>query len=83
MAFTRSQILRRYRTVLHVLSRYGFGFLAESLGLSGLMPWRTAPEAGRSAAGRGERLRRVLEELGPAFVKLGQMLSTREDLLPP
>ncbi|WP_193163078.1 ubiquinone biosynthesis regulatory protein kinase UbiB [Microbulbifer hainanensis] len=33
--------------------------------------------------GRGERLRRALEELGPIFVKFGQLLSTRPDLLPP
>ena len=31
---------------------------------------------------RGERIRRSLEELGPIFVKFGQMLSTRRDLLP-
>ncbi|SDK37768.1 ubiquinone biosynthesis regulatory protein kinase UbiB [Microbulbifer yueqingensis] len=34
-------------------------------------------------ASRGERLRRALEELGPIFVKFGQLLSTRPDLLPP
>jgi ubiquinone biosynthesis protein len=33
--------------------------------------------------GRGERIARALEELGPTFVKLGQLLSTRADLLPP
>ncbi|MGF1547003.1 MAG: ubiquinone biosynthesis regulatory protein kinase UbiB [Thiotrichales bacterium] len=33
--------------------------------------------------GRGERLRRALEDLGPIFIKFGQMLSTRRDLLPP
>ena len=44
-----------------------------------LAPWRlhTAPDLPR-----GVRLRRALEELGPVFVKLGQMLSTRRDLLP-
>ena len=38
--------------------------------------------AGDTAAPRGERLRRALEELGPIFVKFGQVLSTRRDLLP-
>jgi len=38
--------------------------------------------AGASTASRGERLRRALEELGPIFVKFGQVLSTRRDLLP-
>jgi len=64
-----------------VLTRYGFGSLVEHLGAGG-----AAQPAGAGAeerAGRGERLRRALEELGPAFVKLGQMLSTRGDILPP
>jgi ubiquinone biosynthesis protein len=42
-------------------------------------PWRLTA----APAGRGERLRRALEDLGPVFVKFGQMLSTRRDLLPP
>ena len=44
-----------------------------------LMPWRWAP---RSLPPRGARLRLALEELGPIFVKFGQILSTRPDLLP-
>ncbi|MDX1587523.1 MAG: ubiquinone biosynthesis regulatory protein kinase UbiB [Oleiphilaceae bacterium] len=42
-------------------------------------PWRLFP---RPALNRGERLRLALEELGPVFVKFGQILSTRRDLLP-
>lgn len=41
-------------------------------------PWRW----GASPLARGERLRRALEALGPVFIKFGQMLSTRRDLLP-
>jgi ubiquinone biosynthesis protein len=81
--FSRSQILKRYRTVLGVLSRYGFGFMAEHLGLAGSGAWRWLPGAARGGEARGERLRRAFEELGPAFVKLGQLLSTQSDLLPP
>lgn len=82
--FTRSQVFKRYRTVLRVLSRHGLGVLGEQLGLTGvrLPRWITGPGADADP-GRGERLRRAFEELGPAFVKLGQMLSTRADLLPP
>lgn len=43
-----------------------------------LNPWRLAITKGT----RGERLRRALEDLGPVFIKFGQMLSTRRDLLP-
>lgn len=42
-------------------------------------PWNWRQDKGKS---RGERLRLALEELGPIFVKFGQMLSTRRDLLP-
>jgi ubiquinone biosynthesis protein len=44
-----------------------------------LSPWRLRPVP---AMTRGERIRRTLEELGPVFIKFGQMLSTRRDLLP-
>lgn len=44
-----------------------------------LAPWRLFPLSGQS---RAERLRLALEELGPVFIKFGQMLSTRRDLLP-
>ncbi len=47
--------------------------------LLALGPWRLFSAAGRS---RGERLRLALEDLGPVFIKFGQMLSTRRDLLP-
>jgi len=43
-----------------------------------LMPWTWV----KRRIGRGERIRRSLEELGPIFVKFGQILSTRRDLLP-
>ena len=45
-----------------------------------LMPWRLCRAPNLS---RGVRLRKTLEELGPVFIKFGQMLSTRRDLLPP
>ena len=45
-----------------------------------LAPWRLVPQGEYS---RGERLRLTLEELGPVFIKFGQLLSTRRDLLPP
>ncbi len=44
-----------------------------------LMPWNWLP---RQRAPQGERIRQALEDLGPIFIKFGQILSTRKDLLP-
>ena len=49
--------------------------------LSALLPWRWLPRRGLNLS-RGARLRLALEELGPIFIKFGQLLSTRRDLLP-
>ncbi|WP_025771903.1 ubiquinone biosynthesis regulatory protein kinase UbiB [Thioalkalivibrio sp. HK1] len=46
-----------------------------------LLPWNWLPRRGLGS--RAVRLRRALEDLGPIFVKFGQILSTRQDLLPP
>jgi len=71
--------------IVRVVGRYRLDELlpesARPVLLSGLLrlnPWRLAPSEGA----RGERLRRALEDLGPVFIKFGQMLSTRRDLLP-
>ncbi len=73
--------LDRARQIAVVLVRHGFGEVAARLGLSS-----DAPGAGTSAAGDratvATRLRLVLTELGPSFVKLGQIASTRPDLIP-
>ncbi|MCS6798932.1 MAG: AarF/ABC1/UbiB kinase family protein [Myxococcota bacterium] len=75
--------LDRLRQIVTVLVRHGFGEVAARTGLGAALGIRTEGEAGR--AGRpsaGERLRMVLTDLGPTFVKLGQLLSTRPDVLP-
>ena len=68
--------------------RHGFGYFLEAHKLTDLLPGRSAEarlaeiyDAGSSA--RGQHLRELLDELGPTFVKFGQLLSTRPDIVPP
>ena len=78
--------LLRLAKILRVAGRYRLDELTGTeqlpatarIGLR-LFPWRLH---GRADLPRGVRLRKALEELGPVFIKFGQMLSTRRDLLP-
>ncbi|HAO75451.1 MAG TPA: ubiquinone biosynthesis regulatory protein kinase UbiB, partial [Pseudomonas sp.] len=80
---------RRLFRILLVVIRYRLDDIILDLpmpwwlrGTSYLLPWRWVPRR-RSALSRGARLRLALEGLGPIFIKFGQILSTRRDLLPP
>ncbi|WP_025708611.1 ABC1 kinase family protein, partial [Paenibacillus graminis] len=74
----------RYRSIAMALMRHGFGYMVEELGLYHLLslPRRMITQEVHESLTLGERIRRVLEDLGPTFVKLGQLASTRSDLLP-
>ncbi|CAH8773069.1 ABC1 kinase family protein [Paenibacillus dendritiformis] len=74
----------RYRDIAMALMRHGFGYIVEEIGLRRVLslPRRWITQETLQTKTLGERLRLVLEELGPAFIKLGQLLSTRADLLP-
>lgn len=77
--------LSRFRQVLRILARHGFGWLLGQLGLTYPRPVRWLFTGRRRRAVRytpPQRLRLALEELGVTYIKLGQILSTRTDLLP-
>lgn len=82
----RIRHLQRYREIVNAFIRHGFGFTIKELGLSELLsfPKRFIPEGTKGSFNKstGERIRLFLEELGPTFVKIGQVASTRYDVLP-
>ena len=69
----------RFQAIVRIFVRHGFSSLVQELG------WLTAIGGSEESSGDSQaaRLRKAFEELGPTFIKLGQLLSTRPDILPP
>src|SRR5215218_8690924 len=74
----------RISEIAQVAVKHGFGYFLERHRLTDLLPWRTKkPFPEGTPSQRGQHLREMLDELGPTFVKFGQLLSTRPDVVPP
>lgn len=74
--------LTRTRRIAQVLVRNGLGVLAQTIGLGRPPAPRRKRDPRAESLSVPQRVRRTLEELGPTYIKLGQILSTRPDLLP-
>ena len=75
--------LKRYREISHILIKYGFSFIVEKLNIEEVaykIPI-TNPSQEIKDMSTATKIRCVIEELGPTYIKLGQILSSRKDLL--
>src|SRR5438045_1355422 len=85
MAQPATKNLGRLSEIAQVAVRHGFGYWFDKHKLTDLFPRRgpRTMEMDGQPSPRGQHLREMLDELGPTFVKFGQLLSTRPDVLPP
>ncbi|WP_128425692.1 2-polyprenylphenol 6-hydroxylase [Gudongella oleilytica] len=86
MAVSKHRKLKRTTQIVKIFANHGFGALMDRLGILKYlkieMQTKEYSERELSKLSIGERLRLSFEELGPTFIKLGQIMSTRPDLLP-
>jgi ubiquinone biosynthesis protein len=83
VASARTRNLGRISEIAQVAVKHGFGYFFETHKLTDLLPWQHRITADGTPSQRGQHLREMLDELGPTFVKFGQLLSTRPDIVPP
>jgi ubiquinone biosynthesis protein len=83
MAAPATRKIGRLSEIVQVAVKHGFGYFFERHRLTDLFPWVERDGSAVETTERGRHLREMLEELGPTFVKFGQLLSTRPDIVPP
>lgn len=83
----RYSMLKRYGQIIEVLQKYGFGYIVDRIGLTSFrdltFSFIKRQKVEHIDTPKPVRMRMMLEELGPTYVKLGQMLSMRHDIIPP
>lgn len=84
---SKTHKLKRYKKLFKILAKYGFDHVMAQSSIKNLIPRGQLQKhiAGDEpiSVSTYERIRMVLEELGPSYIKLGQIFSNREDMLPP
>jgi ubiquinone biosynthesis protein len=83
VASSATRNLGRLSEIAQVAVKHGFGYFFETHRLTDLIPGRERVVTDGAPSERGQHLREMLDELGPTFVKFGQLLSTRPDIVPP
>ncbi|HYY64498.1 MAG TPA: AarF/ABC1/UbiB kinase family protein [Gaiellaceae bacterium] len=83
MARPATRNIGRLSEIAQVAVKHGFGYFFERHRLTDLFPWIGRDGTDQLPSERGRHLREMLDELGPTFVKFGQLLSTRPDIVPP